>query len=335
MAGLGSGNTDRHRGGLSIKTMGDALQQLILPKNNVACVAWLKKFKLICLLAVLGALELGWLHHAGYAFSGWTLTCAGLALLTAISVAYGVGGRSTSISGMAFYGATWVIFSVVGLVFTYLMATLQFPLLDENFVRIDAMLGFHWMTWHRWLQSYPLANQILYFAYFSGMLQVVFSIIYFSHVGKMERNDELLWAALISLSIVAIISGIFPALGAFHQFGIDLELGVHLAHLLALRDGSATTFALPTMQGIITFPSYHTVLAILLMHAFRGQRYWFAAVAALNSLMLLSTPTFGGHYLVDMLAGALVAALAIDVVRRMPDRWSAHPHRIGRVPAAG
>ena len=43
-------------------------------------------------------------------------------------------------------------------------------------------------------------------------------------------------------------------------------------------------------------------------------------VGALNAVMLIAIPPIGGHYLVDMLAGALIAGLAIVVVRRAT-RW--------------
>ena len=60
------------------------------------------------------------------------------------------------------------------------------------------------------------------------------------------------------------------------------------------------------MQGIVTFPSYHTVLAILFVYTHRGLRWTFPPVAVLNGLMLAAIPSVGGHYVVDMIGGALV-----------------------------
>ncbi len=121
---------------------------------------------------------------------------------------------------------------------------------------------------------------------------------------------------MVSLLITAIISGILPALGAFVTFGVpEFARATHLPHLLALRDASISSFPLPGMQGIITLPSYHTVLAILLTYVYRGERHWFPAIALINCLMLVSVPTEGGHYLIDMIAGASVAILSIMMVR--------------------
>ena len=117
----------------------------------------------------------------------------------------------------------------------------------------------------------------------------------------------------VAMLITALASGIYPAMGTFFHFQENMVHAVHVPHLLALRDGGMTEFK--DLQGIVTMPSYHTAQAILFMYVFRGQRRLFPWIVALNSLMLLSTPSMGGHYLVDMLAGAVVAAIAIASVR--------------------
>jgi len=63
------------------------------------------------------------------------------------------------------------------------------------------------------------------------------------------------------------------------------------------------------MQGLISIPSLHAAMAVLLVHAMRGTRL-LPVFAVLNVAMLVSTPLDGGHYLVDVLAGvALVVGL--------------------------
>ena len=69
------------------------------------------------------------------------------------------------------------------------------------------------------------------------------------------------------------------------------------------------------MQGIITMPSYHTVLAVLFTYAFRRTGLVGYGIATLNLVMLLSIPPIGGHYLVDVLAGGALALGAIAVQR--------------------
>ncbi len=68
------------------------------------------------------------------------------------------------------------------------------------------------------------------------------------------------------------------------------------------------------MQGIVTLPSYHTVIAILLIYVYRNNKF-FLSLGVINGLMLLSIPSEGGHYLIDMIMGGMVAALSIVIVK--------------------
>lgn len=267
-------------------------------------------------LLFLGIFDLGLSYLAGYAFTGFSSTLAMIAMLAGVSYGYGRSERSRAIAEMGYYAAMWIAFTVLGVIFTYLMARLRFPLFDAQLAGFDAGIGFDWPHWNAFVARSQAVSLLLSIAYSSLLLQIAASVIYFSHVGQTGRNAELLWTAFISLLFTGMLSAIFPALGAFHHFQTELPRAIHLPHLLALRDGSMNVFSLSEMQGIIAFPSFHTVMAILFMYAFRGQGAWFFLIGLLNILMLLSTPTFGGHYLVDMVVGALVAWLAIYLVRR-------------------
>jgi membrane-associated phospholipid phosphatase len=57
------------------------------------------------------------------------------------------------------------------------------------------------------------------------------------------------------------------------------------------------------------------MLAIVTTYAARGLRVVFPCLLALNTLMIVSTVPYGGHYLVDVLAGGVIALLAIVGVR--------------------
>jgi len=78
-----------------------------------------------------------------------------------------------------------------------------------------------------------------------------------------------------------------------------------------LRGGGPLSFDLSRLQGLISFPSYHTVLAVLLTYAHR-RSLLLAPIALVNGIMLFSIPSYGGHYLIDIIAGAAVALLAIS-----------------------
>ena len=77
------------------------------------------------------------------------------------------------------------------------------------------------------------------------------------------------------------------------------------------RDGTLTTLGGDSLTGIITFPSFHAAGAVILAWGWRGMRGLAWPGLILNLLMILSALIGGGHYLVDLVAGAAVAAASI------------------------
>ena len=78
-----------------------------------------------------------------------------------------------------------------------------------------------------------------------------------------------------------------------------------------IRAGLWTTLDFNKVDGIVTFPSFHAALAVVFPFAVRRVRWALTIMVPLNALMLLSTPTVGGHYLADTVAGVLLALISI------------------------
>ena len=64
-----------------------------------------------------------------------------------------------------------------------------------------------------------------------------------------------------------------------------------------------------------SFPSGHTILAVIMTYALRGSRWTLIPAIIVNGLMLVSTVPHGGHHLIDLIVGGAIAACAIFVVR--------------------
>lgn len=267
----------------------------------------------IAALAALALLAAGWASRTSVNFSSLVAVFIGIGILSCIGAFYDISRRSKALAEGAYFCALWAAMIVIITVISYLAAHLGRPLYDREFVKMDAALGFDWRAWYHFVRDTPVLYWILFVAYVSGPFQILFAVVYFTCTGQSAGNLEFWWSALVAMLITALASGIYPAMGTFFHFQENMVHAVHVPHLLALRDGGMTEFK--DLQGIVTMPSYHTAQAILFMYVFRGQRRLFPWIVALNSLMLLSTPSMGGHYLVDMLAGAVVAAIAIASVR--------------------
>jgi len=103
---------------------------------------------------------------------------------------------------------------------------------------------------------------------------------------------------------------LLPAIGVWSQHGVGVE--PWRAEILALR--SHTMLTVSQTQGIVAFPSFHTVAGVLLTNMVRGRK-WFLSVLALNVLMIVSVMTEGAHFAVDMLSGLVIAWIAITASR--------------------
>ncbi len=203
-------------------------------------------------------------------------------------------------------------FCQVGSCLTYAVtAASPFPLSDGMLSRWDASLGFDWSTCFAWVHAHSAAHFILVQAYASVPLQVLALLVYFAYVDA-KRVDELLLATIFAIAIIVPINFLLPAVGAWSQHGVGIE--PWRSDILALR--SHALLAVDRTQGIITFPSFHTVCGVLLMNMARGRR-WFVPVLVLNVLLIASVMSVGAHYGVDMLSGLAVSWVAIAAARSM------------------
>ncbi len=265
------------------------------------------------LTLVLGGLDWIWAERTGLAFVGWLRVACILIFPLAVGFFYGYSGRNRRLSDAGNYAALWVAFSIAGAIFTYLAATLGMPLRDAEFVAIDAAMGFHWLAWSRFIAAHRAIQLPLFIAYFTFLPQIVGSILYFAHSEQTGRNAELIWIAIVSLILTTIISALLPAVGPYvHFYGMQTD---DIVALMSLRAHGARSFVINSLKGIITFPSFHTVLAIAFIYVHRPPSRSFVPLAILNGLMLIAIPSEGHHYLIDMISGAVVAAVCIAIVR--------------------
>lgn len=272
---------------------------------------------LLC-LAVTGLLDAAWIAATGLTFTGWRLPVLAALFLLTVAAFYSTLRPVARLAELASYGAGWIVLGLVGGIGTYAASSAALPLQDEAFALLDASLGFNWVVWSQFVRSHPALNDILRFAYSSFMLQIVFSLVIFAFLRVPGRNHELLLTASASLLATCLVSAMLPALGPWVHYGFPPLMPSDVAyvpHVLALREDKPPAFDLAAMQGIVCFPSFHTIMALLLTYAHRGLRWSLPPVAILNVLMLFSIPSEGGHYLADMLASLPVVLLALGAAQ--------------------
>jgi membrane-associated phospholipid phosphatase len=126
--------------------------------------------------------------------------------------------------------------------------------------------------------------------------------------------QEFFWIACLAILLTSILSAVVPAMGAFSEYGLPGQAN-WLHDLDTLRRGSNLYFVLPDMVGIVSFPSFHTVLAVLAIYITRGTGAVGSLFTIWNVIMLFSIAPIGGHYFVDMIGGGVVLAVSVGLVR--------------------
>ncbi|HEY9064275.1 MAG TPA: phosphatase PAP2 family protein, partial [Burkholderiaceae bacterium] len=279
-------------------------------RDRLAC-AWTITAAVLCI-------DIAWL-----ALGGWTIAARGVVVL-ALGVVACVAPlaiaryrRDTRIATTTSFCALLLTFQAAAATLSYLVVGTNAPLVDAPLAAADRALGFDWLALHAWLQGHAAARAVLGVAYHSGLMQLVFVVLFLALTGRRAQLEAFMLLFIAATLLTIGVSGVFPAAGAwkFHAVaGASADLS-SLSHFELLRDGRLREIALDRMQGLISIPSLHAAMAVLLVHAVRGTKVVLPVLAALNLAMLASTPVDGGHYFVDVVAGVLLVVVLIALGR--------------------
>ena len=220
-----------------------------------------------------------------------------------------------------------LLFSAIGSVLSYMLAREGGALWDDRLETWDVALGFDWLAYVQLVDARSWLVAPVRWAYASLVPQIIILVLALGFTTRLAELRRMLLAAMLSGTITILLSAFFPAVGYYVHHGLasaDFEhirpwAGlVHQADFTALRNGTMTSLRLTEVQGIVTFPSYHAGLATVTLWGFWVSRIaWLRwPGAALAFATILATPIDGGHYLVDVLAGIAVGAIAIAAAYR-------------------
>jgi PAP2 superfamily protein len=214
--------------------------------------------------------------------------------------------------GADFFGAAGQFFAFLTVAggLQYVAAATALPLVDDALLRADLALGFDWSAFDTFLSHHSVLSAALAFAYTSIPLQLLALFCVHAMRPGSHANGEFIWLFVIALLIVTVVAIPFPALGHPGMIG-----QAHIDALIQARAG-----VVDRLDGIITFPSFHTALGVLFIYSARQVKPLLAIFVPLNVLLIAATPPCGGHYLVDTIAGLFVALLTISIVSQVRTR---------------
>lgn len=279
------------------------------------------------IIALVGALVLAAAPVVGFSIKYSSFTAAALFCTALVAGAWFYRRRNEPKLASALETTGQLMaFSAVGAPLSYVAATAGFPLRDRLFDGFDRGLDLNWLGLLAVMKRWPDLSALLHVAYVSLTVQTAVVVLLLAFSDRLPWLRVYMLAFILAALATIAISAVLPAEGVWLHYGLTASAGPlpdsrsSWPVFLGLRDGSYRTLVAAGAQGIITFPSLHAALAIILVAA-----CWPVLAArwigiALDTLMLIATPIEGSHYFIDVFAGIAVACGSLIVARAVVRR---------------
>lgn len=191
---------------------------------------------------------------------------------------------------------------------------LHLPLADRTFLQLDHAIGADTIDMVSGLARLGQPIFDLTWPAYNFTLQAFFvSLLLLSFSGDRLEAWRASACFVTTLLSVCLIAAFLPAKGAgvwgnreFFALLPDSAMRGFWAHFDEFYSGRAPVLRMRGIDGVISFPSFHTIVGLIVVAMWR--KNWFTLLLATVWfwLMLPGTLIYGGHYVVDLIGGFLV-----------------------------
>ncbi|WP_426238287.1 phosphatase PAP2 family protein [Pararhizobium sp. DWP1-1-3] len=284
---------------------------IFLPVERFILIVIATLFSLDFTLIILKGVEIDFYGYASVA-------AIGLAMI-ALGQYYRTIRPDLRVSATVTATGLFIIFTLGGSIFNYMLLPVHFPTIDGVLAQIDTAIGFSWLETMIWLSGYPLLVGLFHIIYVSSLPQMIIVILILGFSGKTHSLYRFLLTGMIGVLVAMIFWFFFPSFGTAALYSlppavrdamplaVGPEYGAQL-NRLALHGVSYLTPK--DVLGLIAFPSFHTVMACMSVYFLRHSRVLFFISLAINSVMLPAIVVQGGHHLTDLFGGFVTFGLA-------------------------
>lgn len=280
----------------------------------------------LTVVAALGAIDLILI-----AAKGIRVDWAGYCMLSLIGLGtimlglfYRLVRHDARISETLILTAGFILFTLVGSVFNYMLLPIHFSRIDDFWVSVDQLMGYHWPSLVMFFSERPGFAKLLKIVYFTSLPQLVIVVLLLGFTGQSRKLAHFLITGMIGALACIAIWAFFPTFGTSVVWNIPADIvkkaglavdGSYAAELIRLSKEGVDYLSPANVLGLIGFPSFHTVMAAMSVF-FTWQIVWLRLpVLALNMLMVPALLLHGGHHLSDFLGGLAVFAVACLAAR--------------------
>ena len=273
-------------------------------------------------IAVACALAAAWMAFAGLALDAASAIplVAAVVVCEGLATAYRRWRPDPRLSASLTAIAQMIVVSGAAGCLSYAVAATGGAPWDGTLAGWDTALGLDWRGYLAVVDGRSWLAEALGLAYASFQLQILLVLLALGFSGRTTALRCFVLAFTLAALATVLVSALTPAVEMWMHLGLDPAAFPNIPPtgsagralvLDALRDGTLKTVAFDRIEGIITFPSFHSAVAVLVAASLWPVRALRWPILALDALMLAATPIFGGHYFVDVLSGAAVAGLAL------------------------
>jgi PAP2 superfamily protein len=212
----------------------------------------------------------------------------------------------------------------LGIAISYPLATAGFPYCDALLNGADRWMRLDWRSYLHFINGHETLAVLTWLAYRSMLFQFTILVLVLVGASRIARLQQYVLATAVALFLTLAVFTFMPASGIYGFLQIEPAEFANLSPIMthnqtllldALRTGQQTL--VDDMQGLITFPSFHAVWAILFAWGFYPVKQVRVGAIMLNLFVIASTPIQGAHYFIDIVGGAVVAGIAIYVATRL------------------
>ena len=198
-------------------------------------------------------------------------------------------------------------------IFTVAIQYTPFSLHDSELHQLDVLLGFNIMHFLDWTHRYPWLIKICRLAYSTVIVQLLAIPFILIFLQQQRRFSVYVNVCMMASIVGYLIYYFYPSSTPAHIFTSPYFTEALYSVSQRFYD---VQHHIPNTQiyaGIIGFPSFHTIWAICAVYAVKNYKPVFWSLLIWNSIVLFSTVALGIHFLVDVIAGAVIVIAAIPI----------------------
>lgn len=202
------------------------------------------------------------------------------------------------------------------------------PRIDLTLMAVDAQIGFNWVSYVEWVATVPGLGQFLSDVYVSSLYQMVLTILLLAWLNRPGQMHRFLVTGVMTMCVTIGFWRAWPSIGPPPYVSIPADIEANAAliadaevgdMLLRFATEGNAIITPEIVTGIVSFPSYHLMMACIVVW-FTRRTVLFLPALAINLAMIPATLLHGGHHLIDLPAGILTFAACLWLTYKLvPD----------------